>query len=236
MSPSSVSTTESSSFSRYSAASSAMSSGIGPGSPSLPPSGLVYAHMCSTSTIPVRSCSDPIGMCTATQCGESWELSWSSVRKKSARSRSSMLTNTTRARPIVLGEPPGSRGADLDAHHRGHRHEGALDDTRGRAQLALEARVARHVDQVQLPVLPGRVRERHRDRELPRVLVLVRVGHRRPGLDRPEPVHRAGLEEQRFHERRLSRPAVADDGDVADLRGLGHGLALLLGTGFEGEA
>ncbi len=99
MSPSSVSTTESRSFSRYSAASSAMSSGIGPGSPSLPPSGLVYAHMCSTSTTPVRSCSDPIGMCTATQCGDSWELSWSSVRKKSARSRSSMLTNTTRARP-----------------------------------------------------------------------------------------------------------------------------------------
>ena len=76
-----------------------MSSGMGPGSPSLPPSGLVYAHMCSTSTIPVSSCSEPIGICTATQCGETWARSCSSVRKKSARSRSSMFTNTTRARP-----------------------------------------------------------------------------------------------------------------------------------------
>ena len=41
MSASSVCTTSSRSFSRYSATSSAMSSGIGPGSPSLPPSGLV---------------------------------------------------------------------------------------------------------------------------------------------------------------------------------------------------
>ena len=31
------------------------------------PSGLMYAHMCRTSTIPVSSCSAPIGMCTATQ-------------------------------------------------------------------------------------------------------------------------------------------------------------------------
>ena len=36
-------------------------------------------------------------------------------------------------------------------------------------------------------------------------------------LDRPEPVRRAGLEEQRLDERRLPGPAVADDGDVADL-------------------
>ena len=41
ISASSVWTTSSSSFSRYSCTSSAISSGIGPGSPSLPPSGLV---------------------------------------------------------------------------------------------------------------------------------------------------------------------------------------------------
>src|SRR4249920_587154 len=55
--------------------------------------------MWSTSTMPDTSCSDPIGMWTATHCVDSWVRSCSSVRKKSARSRSSMFTNTTRARP-----------------------------------------------------------------------------------------------------------------------------------------
>ena len=73
--------------------------GSAPGSPSFSPSGLAYAHMWSTSTIPVSSCSKPIGMCTATHFVESWLRSASSVRKKSARSRSSMFTKTTRARP-----------------------------------------------------------------------------------------------------------------------------------------
>ena len=99
MSASSVSTTASRSFSRYSAARSAISSGIGPGSPSLPPSGLAYEHMWRTSTMPVSSCSEPIGMCTATHFAEIPLRRASSVRKKSARSRSSMFTNTTRARP-----------------------------------------------------------------------------------------------------------------------------------------
>ncbi len=48
--------------------------------------------------MPVSSCSTPIGMCTATHWVESCVRSCSSVRKKSARSRSSMLTKTTRAR------------------------------------------------------------------------------------------------------------------------------------------
>ena len=49
--------------------------------------------------MPVSSCSAPIGMCTATHCVDSWLRSASSVRKKSARSRSSMFTKTTRASP-----------------------------------------------------------------------------------------------------------------------------------------
>src|ERR671935_249959 len=52
--------------------------------------------MCSRSTIPVSSCSLPIGRWTATQRSESCSRSCSSARKKSARSRSSMFTNTTR--------------------------------------------------------------------------------------------------------------------------------------------
>ena len=53
-----------------------------------------------------------------------------------------------------------------------------------------------------------------------------------PCLDGAEPVDRAGLEEHRLDERGLPGPAVADDGDVADLPWLDcrHAAALLLAT------
>ena len=61
------------------------------------------------------------------------------------------------------------------------------------------------------------------ERHLPPLLVLVPVGDGRARLDGAEAVDRARLEEHRLDERGLARPAVADDGDVADLPGLlGH--------------
>ena len=138
--------------------------------------------------------------------------------------------------PELLAEAPCARCPDLDAHHARDGHEHPVDDARRGAQLALESRVAGDVEQVDLPLLPRHVRERHRDRELAAVLVLVGVGDCRPRLDAAEAVDRAGLEEERLDERRLSRPAVSDDGDVTDLGGLGHVLALLLGAGFEPKA
>ena len=125
--------------------------------------------------------------------------------------------------PELLAEAPCARCPDLDAHHARDGDEHAVDDARSRPQLALEGRVAGDVEQVELSLLPGHVRERHRDRELAVVLVLVGVGDCRPRLDGAEAVDRAGLEEERLDERRLPRPAVADDGDVTDLGGLGHG-------------
>ena len=49
--------------------------------------------------MPRVSCSEPIGISVATTCGPNAALSESRVRKKSARSRSSMFTKTSRARP-----------------------------------------------------------------------------------------------------------------------------------------
>ena len=176
-------------------------------------------------------------MCTATHFVESWLRRPSSVRKKSARSRSSMFTKTTRARPsssasLQAREVPTSTPMTAET-----RDERAFHHSRGAAQLALEGRIAGDVDEVDLAVLPARVLERHRDRELALVLVVVGVGDGRPGLDRAEAVDRPRLEEKRLDERRLSRPAVADDGDVADPCGLGHGLALLLGAcGFRSRS
>ena len=130
----------------------------------------------------------------------------------------------------LLGKPLHPRRADLEAHHPRDDDERALDHAEGTTCLTLERRVAGTVEEVDLASLPLRVGERERDRELPLLLVLVRVGDRGAGLDRPEPVHLTRLEEQRLDERRLSRSAVADDGDVADLPRLGcsHVRAFLL--------
>ena len=51
------------------------------------------------SITPRTSCSAPIGISVATTCGPKASFSESSARKKSARSRSSMLTKTSRASP-----------------------------------------------------------------------------------------------------------------------------------------
>src|SRR5690242_19777033 len=96
MSSSSVSTTASRSFSRCSCTTSAISAGIGCGPPSRPPEGSMYAHMWRRSTIPFSSCSAPIGSWMATHRSDSCCRAASSTRKKSARSRSSMLTKRTR--------------------------------------------------------------------------------------------------------------------------------------------
>jgi hypothetical protein len=86
-------------------------------------------------------------------------------------------------------------------------------------------------------LLPLEVAERRRERHLPALLVLVPVGGGRPAFDRAETVDRAGLEEHRLHQRRLPGAAVAGDGDVADLAGLGwHRWLVLLRVGFCGRS
>ncbi len=55
--------------------------------------------MSTRSMTPRTSCSAPIGISVATTCGPNDSLSDSSVRKKSARSRSSMFTKISRDSP-----------------------------------------------------------------------------------------------------------------------------------------
>src|SRR5262249_58406040 len=95
--------------------------------------------------------------------------------------------------------------------------EGAAGDAWRGDRVAREAGVAGRVDQVDLAPLPLEVADRRGERHLPPLLVLVPVADRRARLDRAEPVRRPRLKQQRLDERRLSRPAVSDDGDVADL-------------------
>ena len=131
------------------------------------------------------------------------------------------------ARLRALPDPP---RADLHAHDGAHDDERPVRHGQARDRVALEAGVAGRVDEVDLPLLPLGVRERGGQRHLAPLLVLVPVGDGVAGLDGAQPVRRAGLEEHRLHERRLSRPAMADDGDVADLSWIEsrHGRRILL--------
>ncbi len=102
---------------------------------------------------------------------------------------------------------------------------------RAQRDFALEARIAGDVEQVDLAALPGGVREGERDRHPALLLVLVPVADRRARLDRAEPVHLSGLVEQGLDERGLAGTAVSDDGDVADLSGLGQ--AMVSSSGWD---
>src|SRR5439155_15938446 len=100
----------------------------------------------------------------------------------------------------------------------------------------LEPGVARRVDQVQLAVLPRAVGERGGERHLAPLLVLVPVGDGRARIRRAQPVRLSGLEEHGLDERGLARPAVADDGDVADLPGFDGHRVLLARVAGRGES
>ena len=121
-----------------------------------------------------------------------------------------------------VGAIPDAAGVHLHAHHPAENDERALDHPERSDRVPLEPGVARSVEQVDLPVLPVRVRDRGCQRHATLVLVVVPVGHGRAALDGAEPVHGATLEEHRLDERGLSGTAVAGDGDIAELGRIGY--------------
>ncbi len=123
---------------------------------------------------------------------------------------------------VLVGAPPDAGRVDLDAHDRADDDEGALDDTERGIRVGLKAGVTRAVDEVDLTVVPLEVQQSTGERHLPLVLVVVPVGDGRALLDRAQPVRLSRLEEQCLDERGLPDPAVARDGDVADLARLAH--------------
>ena len=120
-------------------------------------------------------------------------------------------------KPEVGRALPEPRRAHLDPHHAAGDEERALDDPQRGDRVALEPGVAGRVDEVDLAALPLGMAEGCLERHLALALVVVPVGHGRTGLDVAEPVDGAGLEQHRLDEGGLPRPAMTDDGDVADL-------------------
>ena len=130
---------------------------------------------------------------------------------------------------LVRALPDAAR-VHLHPHHATQDDQRALDDAHRRDRVPLKAWVARSVDQVDLAVLPVRMRHGGGQRHAALVLVVVPVGHRRASLDRAEPVHGTALEEHRLDERGLSGAAMAGDDDISDLGGVGYGHSALLGV------
>ena len=124
------------------------------------------------------------------------------------------------------GDAAGPRrlGADLDAVDRAHDEHGEIGDRQRGVEIAGEVGVARRVEEVDLVRLAVGglpLERRHGERQRHRALQLLGLGvaDRRAVLDPPRPRQHAGAQQQRLGERRLAGPAVADDGDVADLVG-----------------
>ena len=136
-----------------------------------------------------------------------------------------LLVDEDQPRDAAFGAlAPGQLGADLHAVDRADHQHGQVGDRQRGVDVAGEVGVARGVDEVDLVGLAVRrlpLERGQREREGHRTFGLFGLGvtHRRPVLDPSRPGEHPGPEEQRLGQRRLATPAVADDGDVADLVG-----------------
>ena len=141
-------------------------------------------------------------------------------RARERRALAVELVDEDRAREAaLLGELPRDLGLHLDAFDRGHdeqREVGGLD--RG-GDVADEVGVAGRVEHVDLVVVELERRERERHRDVAALLFGVEVADGRAVFDPAQADDRPGVEQQRLGERRLAGASVADEGDVADLRG-----------------
>ena len=136
-----------------------------------------------------------------------------------------LLVDEDEPRDTAFGAlAPGQFGADLHAVDRADHQHRQVGNRQGGVDVAGEVGVTRGIDEVDLVVLPVRglpLERGQRERQGHRTFGLFGLGvtHRRPVLDPPGPREHAGPEEQRLSQRRLAAPAVADDGDIADLVG-----------------
>ena len=165
-----------------------------------------------------RFASSPIGSCNGATPAPNFAFSSSSVRENDARSRSSLFTKIARE-AALLGELPRDLGLHLDAFDRGHdeqREVGRLD--RG-GDVADEVGVAGRVEHVDLVVFELERCERERHRDVAALLLGVEVAHGRAVLDPAQADDRPGVEQEGLGQRGLAGAAVADECDVADLRG-----------------
>ena len=119
----------------------------------------------------------------------------------------------------LIAHFPGLFRAHVQAAHSAHGDNRAFRHGQRADHLAGEIEVARHVDQVDLGVLPLQRRERGRNRNRTPGLFGIKVRGGGSILHAALAVDRPGGEQQRLDERRLALAAVAHDSDVANVLG-----------------
>ena len=227
MSESETSATSSMSFSRYSCARSASSSGIG----------ISRAVVAPVALVAVGLHVDEVDHAGDVVLGPDRDLGGHDVRAEGVLEGVQRAVEVgalavehvdeDHARQVQLGRarPEALRG-HLDAHHGVDDEDGGLAHSQRAQRVGDEARLARGVEEVDLALVPLERAQGGRDRHLARLLVGVRVRDRGPVGDAAEARHGAGLEEQRLVQGGLSTAAVADKGDVADAIRLVHAVLL----------
>ena len=220
MTASSVSTTASISFVRYSAACAATSSGISTGSPSRPPSGSRYAFMWSRSTTPFSSCSWPIGI----------SIAYAAVGELGAH----RLERREEVGALAVEHVHEDRRGRARAPRSGSRRASSAPrrppiafttrttpSTTRSAAIASAWKPGSPGASIRLSLRPCHSRwHRPAESDICRLCssssqseTVVRL------VDRSEPVDGARLEEHRLDERGLARAPVAGDRDVANFPG-----------------
>ena len=177
---------------------------------------------------PRTSCSLPIGISVATTCGPKAAFSDSSVRKKSARSRSSMFTNTMRAmsssaarshRRCVETSTPmtalTTKTADSQTRSAPSASATKLGSPGVSRRLILRSCHSNELSAAEIDICRAFSSASASETVVPSVTV-------------PSRLVGARLEQQRFVQRGLAATAVADEGDVPDaVRRLVHAHAPL---------
>ncbi len=141
-------------------------------------------------------------------------------RARERRALAVELVDEDRARePALFRKLPRDLRLDLhplDGRDDEQREVRGLDRSR---DVADEVGVPGRVEHVHLAVLELERCERERDRDVAPLLLGVEVAHRGAVLDPAQAHDRPGVEEQGLGQRRLAGATVADESDIADLRG-----------------
>ena len=120
---------------------------------------------------------------------------------------------------VLFGNFPSEVKADIDIALGFADDDHRLDDLGDGMEITDEVGEARHVDEVDLVVVPLDGQDGRAEADLAAYFERVVVALAGSTIDRPHSVRCTGGEEQVLDEHRLARPAVAYNGDVSNLIG-----------------
>ncbi len=174
--------------------------------------------MWSRSTTPRKSPSAPIGSCTSATVASRRSLIMSTQRKKSAPTRSILLTKHMRGHVVLVGLAPHGLGLGLDAGDGVEHGDGAVEHPQRPFDLDGEVDMPGRVDDVDPRVAPLAGRGGAGDGDAALLLLDHPVHDRGAFVDLADLVGTAGVVQDPFGGRGLAGVDVRHDPDVANPR------------------